>query len=400
MRDLTLAERLLARVAEISRRGDVVVHVNTGSWGGRVGRWKDTLPADMLAFYDRLNGFVFHYAFTDAPDDWHGFSLLALDEDGKKVIDPKSRSFGLPRQVASRFPKYFFQDDALRPDEDVLFFLGDASAWGVLMLGAGDDACFTRWSNDGDLHAMPDTFTAVIERLIANGFAHTWAYDNHPVAAAVRARLATPAPARETYALEVLSKEERSESAARRAMIAALREDDAVDKLVRAFGLAKACKEASRDEKIAAVDVACTRPVDDKAALAAMRATGHKKPTRALFDARFLIGAGPLARLSLRLRHAPGVTPVILEEATLVRVLDTIPGVDVASSFPAPRALLQCAYPPKCRIWWSPFAEFTYETENEAHTTMRFTVALPASRVTGLEVGRTYASSALPSVEG
>ncbi len=344
MRDLTLAERLLARVAEISRRGDVIVRVNTGSWGGRVGRWKDTLPADMLALYDRLNGFVFHYAFTDAPDDWHGFSLLALDEDGKKVIDPKSRTLSLPRQVASRFPKHFFQSDALGPDENVLLFLGDASAWGVLMLGAGESARFTRWNNDGDLDPMPDTFTAVVERLITNGFAHTWAYDNHPEAAAVRARLATPTPDRETYALEVLSREELSESDARRAMISAHRKDDVLDKLVRAFGLAKTCKDASRDEKIAAVDLVCTRPVDDKVALAAMRATGHKKPTRELFDERFLIGAGPFARLSLRLRHASGVTPVMLEEATLVRVLDTIPGVDVASSFPAPRALLQCAH--------------------------------------------------------
>lgn len=75
------------------------------------------------------------------------------------------------------------------------------------------------------------------------------------------------------------------------------------------------------------------------------------------------------------------MTPVILEEATLVRVL-------------------QCAYPPKCRIWWSPFAEITYKAENEAHTTVRFNVALPASRVAGLVAGRTYASSALPSVEG
>jgi hypothetical protein len=41
----------------------------------------------------------------------------------------------------------------------------------------------------------------------------------------------------------------------------------------------------------------------------------------------------------MRLRHAPGVTPVILEEATLVRVLDTLADVDVAWSFPAPRAL-------------------------------------------------------------
>lgn len=399
MRDLTLAERLLARVAEISRRSDVIVHANTGSWGGRVGRWKDVLPADMLAFYDRLNGFVFRYAFTDAPDDWHGFSLLALDEDGKKVIDPRSRSFCLPRQVASKYPKHFFQPGALAPDEDVLFFLGDAAAWGVLMRGAAESARFTRWSNDGDLDAMPDTFTAVIERLIANGFAHTWAYERHRDADAVRARLATPTPERTTYTLEVLSRVELSERDARRAVVAAL-DDDALDKLVRALGLAKACKDASRDEKVAAVDLACTRPVDDKAALAAMRATGHKKPTRELFDARFLVGAGPLARLSLRLRHAPGVTPVILEEATLVRVLDSLADVDVAWSFPAPRALLQCAYPPKCRIWWSPFTERAYEAEDEAHTTMRFTVALPAARVAGLAAGRTYTSSALPSVEG
>ena len=41
----------------------------------------------------------------------------------------------------------------------------------------------------------------------------------------------------------------------------------------------------------------------------------------------------------MRLRHAPGVTPVILEEATLVRGRDTIADVDVAWNSPAPRAL-------------------------------------------------------------
>ena len=72
----------------------------------------------------------------------------------------------------------------------------------------------------------------------------------------------------------------------------------------------------------------------------------------------------------------------------------------MARGFPGPRALLQCAYPPKCRIWWTPFTERAYEAEDEAYTTMRFDVALPAARVAGLAVGRTYASSALPSVEG
>lgn len=399
MRDLTLAERLLARVAEISRRGDVIVHTNSGSWGGRIGRWKEHLPEDMFAFYERLNGLVFHYAFADAPDDWNGFALLALDEDGKKVIDPRTRYLRLPRQAASRYPGHFFQPGAVSPATESLFFLGDDAAWGVLLLRDGDAVRFRRWDNDGFLHAMPDTFTAVIERLIDNGFAHTWAYDAHPDTDRVRARLATPTAGRETFALEVLAREEASASAMRRAVLDGF-DDETLDKVVRALGLAKATKGAAREAKVAAVDAACAEPVGEKAALAAMRATGHRRPSAEGFARRFVVGSGTLAKLSLRLRYAPGVKPVILEQATLVRVLDALPGVDVGADFPGPRALIQCAYPPKCGIWWSPFVNYHEENENEAYTAMRYEVTLPAARAAGLEAGRTYASTALPSVEG
>jgi hypothetical protein len=397
MRALTLAERLLARVAEISRRADVIVHTNSGSWGGSIGQWREHLPEDMFAFYERLNGLVFHYAFVDAPDEWHGFSLLALDKDGKKVIDPKTRRLRISRQASSRYPDHFFQPGAVPPSTDVLFFLGDDGAWGVLLLSEAGGRRFSRWDNDGFLHAMPSTFTAVIEQLIANGFAHTWEYDSHPDTDRVCARLATPSPGRETFVLDVLSREERSESEMRRAALDAY-DDASLDKMCRALGVAKATKGRTREAKIAAVDAACEGEVDDKSALAALKATGHRKPTREIFATRFLVGTGPLVQLSLRLRYAPGVTAGMLEETTLVRVLDSLPGVEVAAEFPAPRALLECAYPLKCGISWSPFATFAYTAENEAYTQVRFEVSFPASRAVGLEAGRTYASSALPSV--
>jgi hypothetical protein len=74
----------------------------------------------------------------------------------------------------------------------VLFFFGSDAAWGILMLGERPEATFAKWHNDGLVQRVPWTFSELIERLIANDFAHTWAYDSHPETDAVEALIARP----------------------------------------------------------------------------------------------------------------------------------------------------------------------------------------------------------------
>jgi len=399
MRELTLAEKLLARVGEISRRSDVVVRNLSRSWGGPIGRWKDTLPADMFALYSRLNGLVFHYSFKDQPDSYHGFQLLALDADGKKVIDPRRATLRIPRQAAKRYPDHFFQQGAVEPTEDVLFFMGSDDAWGVLMLGAGEGARFVRWDNDGYTHAMPATFTQVIERLIDNGFAHTWAYDSHPESAAVRERLAKQVELRHSFDIVVHSRAELSESAYRLRFLSPF-DDATVGKIAKALG--KPPKDASREALVALIDEACSKPeaVSDKSAVAAMKATGHRKPTRELFVERFAAGSGPLVELELTLRYKKSEIPFATDPDTLVRALDCLEGSRVGEGYPGVRSMLQYEYPPKSRIYFSPFLSYDCDYPKKgAPQELRYKLLMHGWRAAGLEADKTYPSTALSAVE-
>jgi hypothetical protein len=400
MTDLSLAEKLLARIGEISRRSDVIVRNQSNVWGGPIGRWKDTLPADMLAFFTRLNGLVFHYAFKDQPDHQHGFALLALDSDGKKVIDPIARAYRIPRQAAKRYPAHFFQPGEVQPETDVLFFFGSDDAWGVIMVGAGQDATFRSWDNDGFTKPMPATFTQLIERLMDNGFAHTWSYESHPDTDAVRERLARKVPERHSLDVVVHSRTELSAAGHREKFLARF-DDDAIAKMARALG--KPPKSADRAALLAVIHTACgdADSVTDKAAVAAMRATGHKKPTRELFIERFVPGDEALVELDLTLRYVKSEIPFALDRVTLVRALDSLPGSRFAEDFPGPRELLQCTYPPKDGIFFHPWlACETDEVDDPSPTEQRYKRLVARSwRATGLEAGKTYACTALPAVE-
>ncbi|MFO0561826.1 MAG: hypothetical protein U0269_27690 [Polyangiales bacterium] len=399
MRELTLAEKLLARVGEISRRSDVVVRNLSRSWGGPIGKWKDTLPPDMFELYSRLNGLVFHYSFKDEPEGYHGFQLLALDSDGKKVIDPRRSTLRIPRQAAKRYPEYFFQEGAVSPSEDVLFFMGSDDAWGVLMLGAGANARFVRWNNDGYVEPMPATFTQVLERLMDNGFAHTWAYDSHPESDAVRARLAKKVDLRHTFDVVVHSRTELSESAYRQQFLSSF-DDATVGKIAKALG--KPAKDASRDALVALIDEACSKPdaITDKSAVAAMKATGHRKPTRELFVERFAAGSGPLAELDLTLRYRKSEIPFATDPDTLVRALDSLEGSRVGEGYPGVRSMLQYEYPPKSRIYFSPFVKYDCDYPSKGTPKeLRYKLLMHGWRAAGLEANKTYASTALSAVE-
>lgn len=407
MSDLTLAQRLLVRIGQISERSDVIVQqqsVSRGNVLSRIGKWQPKLPADMYAFYRAINGLKFHYSFADSPDDWHGLEFVALDEEGRKTIDTFRNRYRIPHQVAKRFPNYFFQDGAVDPETPVLFFFGDDGAWGIIMIGEGDKATFHHWDNDGFVRYLTSSFTELIEKLIARGFAHTWAYsDDHPDTDAVLARLAKPSPPRTTFELTVEALEYRSATDTRMAMISSWPEE-VRDKVLRALGMTKQAKELSSAEKIALIEKSCSSidDITEKVATSVMNALGYRKRNRDDFGEHFRCGAGPIAMAKLRVEYLAGPIPLQPYENTLLRVLHRIEGLHVTDGLPWPSEVLSYTHPPRHNLVWTPFISCTwdYEFKGDKNKVATFDVVLDGARAEGMEVGKTYASTALPSVEG
>lgn len=397
-RDLTLAERLLVHMGTLSRRSDIVVHTNASPWSGPIGRWQRVLPPDMFEFYSQVNGANFGYSFADAPDGYHGFALIALLEDGKRTVDTRSRQYRIPRQKAKRYPDYFFQPGQIDPETEVLFFFGSDDAWGILMLGEGPEATFAKWDNDGFVQRVPWTFTELIERLIANDFAHTWAYDSHPETDAVEARIARPHTRRATFEVEVRAIERVSAAEYRARTLASLA-DDALVKFAKAFG--KPAKNATREQCLALIEEGLREPsaVTEKQAVAAMKATGHRKPSLALFAERYALGASAIANLDATLRYIGDAKDVHLELATFMRALDAIDGVTVGRSLGLPEGLVQYVYPPRWSVYSIGFLSCAYdEDSSDEPRARRFRVSALAEQLAPLEAGKRYTSTALASV--
>ncbi len=401
---LSLAQRLLARIGELSERSDVIVHQHSHSWSNRVGKWAGKLPADMLAFYQELNGLVFRYAFADEPDAWHGLEFLALDEGGKKTIDTWRRVYRLPHQAVKRYPSFFFQEGSLSPSEPALFFFGDDSGWGIIMSGNGEDVRFHHWDNDGFLRPLGTSFTALVERLIARGFAHTWAYsDTHPDTDAVVARLATPAPLRATFEIAVEAREELTADQERRKKLEAL-DQASRDKLLRALGLGKGLATRGAEEKLEALAAACatTEGMDDKSGKAAMAAMGLRNRSLEDFRAWWWTDGKPRVRVQVKIQALEEHPPTQREEGTLVRALHAIPDLRVTAGFPGAPEVLRYMLPlRRIKMHWTPF-EASKSIEgwtNARKPSATYELVLSPAQAQGLESGKTFTSTGLASVE-
>ena len=406
MSDLTLAQRLLVRIGQISQRSDVIVHrQGTPRAGGkRLSKWQSKLPADMYAFYQAVNGITFSYAFADAPDHWHGLEFVALDEDGRKMIDTFRNSYRIPHQPAKRYPNYFFQEDQVSADTPVLFFFGDDSGWGLIMTGEGQAASFHHWDNDGFVKYRGNSFSELIDKLIARGFAHTWAYaDDHPDTDAVLKRLDIPSAPRKTFEVSVESISERSAQEMRTTMIASWTEYSQ-DRVLRALGLTKQAKGLSTTDKVALLEKTCGTMdgITDKVATAVMNALGYKKRNQDDFAQFFRCGAGPVALVKLRIEYLDGPIPLQPYENVLPRVLHHVEGFHVTDGIPYPAELLSFTNPQRHDLQWTPFlsCSWDYEFKGDKNKVATFEVTMDAFRTQGMEVGKTYASTALPSVEG
>ncbi|MBK9265625.1 MAG: SMI1/KNR4 family protein [Polyangiaceae bacterium] len=407
MSDLTLAQRLLVRIGQISERSDVIVQqqsVSRGNVLSRIGKWQPKLPADMYAFYRAINGLKFNYSFADSPDDWHGLEFVALDEEGRKTIDTFRNIYRIPHQVAKRYPNYFFQDGAVDPETPVLFFFGDDGAWGIIMIGEGDKATFHHWDNDGFVRYLTSSFTELIEKLIARGFAHTWAYsDDHPDTDAVLARLAKPSPPRTTFGIDGGS------------FGVSIGDGYAYDDdffvaggSTRQSASGAWHDEASQGAFVGGEDrahrevVFVDRRHHGKGCDVGHERAGYRKRNRDDFGEHFRCGAGPIAMAKLRIEYLAGPIPLQPYETTLLRVLHRIEGLHVTDGLPWPSEVLSYTHWPRHNLGWTPFISCTwdYEFKGDKNKVATFDVVLDGARAEGMEVGKTYASTALPSVEG
>lgn len=406
MKELTLAQRLLVRIGQISRRSDVIVRQQTTPWGSgrsRIAKWQGKLPADMFAFYNELNGIQFHYSFADDPSGYHGLEFVALNDDGRKTIDTLRRTFRIPRQAAKRFPEYFFQPGDVEANKQVLFFFGDDSAWGVLMIGEGESASFHHWDNDGFVKYLSGSFTELVERLIARGFAHTWAYsDSHPITDDVLRRLAIEAPPRKSFELTIEAIQPWSAADRRKVLITSWSEEQRGNAL-KALGLAKQAKGASPEDVIAMIEgaVATLEPITEKVAAGVMRSIGFGKRDRAFFASYFRCDTGPMTVVRLRLKYLKGPIPLEESHATLVRVLHSIEGFHVTDGLPFPSEVIELMNPDRRGFSFEPFIScaWAYKFHGNDDKEAIFTLVLDPARAEGMEVGKTYTSTALPSVE-
>jgi hypothetical protein len=406
MSNLTLAQRLLVRIGQISQRSDVVVHQQSASRasGKRLSKWQSKLPADMYAFYQSVNGLKFHYGFADTADSFHGLEFVALEEDGRKMIDTFRNIYRVPHQAAKRYPNYFFQEGELDPNASVLFFFGDDGAWGLIMTGEGENASFHHWDNDGFVKPRGSSFTELVEKLIDHGFAHTWAYsETHPETDEVLKRLAIPSPPRKTFNVTIESLTQRSAEETRLAIVSSWSEE-VRDKILRALGMTKQAKGLSSQEKIAFIEKTCAsiETITEKVATAVMNAIGLRKRNRDEFAEFFRCGACPVATAKIRIEYIDGPIPLQPYENVLLRVLHHVNGFHVTDGLPWPAELLSYTNPQRHNLQWTPFlsCSWDYEFKGEKNKVATFDVVMDAARAEGMEVGKTYASTALPSVEG
>jgi hypothetical protein len=91
-----------------------------------------------------------------------------------------------------------------------------------------------------------------------------------------------------------------------------------------------------------------------------------------------------------------------MDDRALLRILHGVEGLHVSDGCPYPSEVLRFTDLRRQKLGWSPFVGLKYgrTPEGNGETERAFDIVLDASRAQGMEVGKTYASSALSRVEG
>jgi hypothetical protein len=168
--------------------------------------------------------------------------------------------------------------------------------------------------------------------------------------------------------------------------------------------MTKQAKGFSSAEKIAFIEKTCAsiESITEKVATAVMNAIGYRKRNREEFADFFRCTTGPVATARLRVEYIDGPIPLQPYENVLLRVLHHVDGFHVTDDLPWPKELLSFTNPQRHKLQWTPFigCSWDYEFKGDKNKVAIFDVVMDAARAEGMEVGKTYASTALPSVEG
>lgn len=392
---MTLAQQVLVWMGKTASRSDVRIEESRIRFGEKLSKWQDILPAEMQSFYNQLNGLSFYFSCGD--QTWNGFTLLSLDSDGKKMYHPQTNHYKMPFDKAGSF-SYFLNDESkliIDKNDEVLFFIGDDSAWGAIMVRSEAGIAFYDWDNDGFVTRIDGTFADIIEQGMQRHFGTNWIDAAiHPQNQQLIDRLAqVPEPVK-TYTLTVNEMEDLDGSAYRK-FFGAHSGHYVVNLLRRALGQDDLDQQTSAEALGNWVEETFSSPDAFSAdqIKAVMKAVNGNKTKKALVEF-FRMGkdAAPVVKLKLTLQKAYDELSSDSTEL-LLRVLGNLENSSFCHDFPMHRDMLSYAnYRRFC--FYRPFI-FSRDNQFEANRNEReivFDLVVTQERTTGLEAGKTYDS--------
>lgn len=394
---MTLAQEVLVWIGKIASRSDVKVEESRIRFGEKLSRWQEILPGEMLAFYNDINGLSFNFTLGD--DSWNGFTLLSLDPDGKQMYHPKTNYYKMPFAKAGSF-SHFLNDESeliIDKNDEVLFFIGDDSAWGAIMVRSANGIAYYDWDNDGFVTRFDGNFQDIIRQGIERHFGTNWIDEQvHPQNQKLIDKLSEPAKPLKTYELTVTEMEEL-DGPAYRNFYGRRAGSYFASKFRHALGQ-PAFGPDTTDEEIGnwtEQTFADTSSFSADQVKAVMKVAGGNKTKKAMAEFFRMADAEPVVRLKLKLKKEYGE---LLSDSTeqLLRVLNGIENSVFCHDFPLhPDMIPYTNYRRFC--FYRPFIFDRNNAFEDGRNPreMIFDMVVTKERTAGLEPGKTYDSSVL-----
>ncbi len=396
---LSLKQRLFIWMGKMAKRSDIKVNVARVHIGDELRKWQDIIPEDMLKFYNGVNGVEFFYTGPDG--SYNGVCIVGLSRDSRNTFSAENMHYRLPYQKAKSYGEYFLNDNSeISPEADVLFFIGDDSAYGILLVNEDDKSLFYEWDNDGEVKLLPVTFTELIERGISRHFGiHWWQKEIHHENQKLIDALAIEPKQTKNFELTVDKIEELNESAYRKFLGSKLSKY-ILKKVYTA--LDKEFNESiTAEEKGIFVD----KYFDDASVYKApqiktvMKAFGNKKITKKAFVEYFRIGAEPVVKLNFTLKRVSGLIESDHIYDIIPRILYNLEFSNFFCDDEVDKDLIN--YTNLIRyfnsdVYLSFKNNFSANGDYDPKSEFSFELVVTKERAEGFEEGKTYDSYVLP----
>ena len=395
--ELTLAQKILVWIGKIASRNDITIEKIKVPLGEKLSKWSEILPSDMLPLYNQINGVSFYYKIGENTSN--GLNIIGLDADGKGTFNPYSMTHSMPFQKAKSFGEYFLNEESkvdITSDSEVLFFFGQDSAWGILMVGRGEDATFYKWGNDGDIHFIDKTYSEILEQGIERNFGTSWFNDQiHLDNQKLLDMLAVESP-KKTFELTIDEMEE-FDAHAYRYYLGKKQSTYTTHKFMEALGQSIP-KNWTPDQYGEWVAETFSSLASFKLPLMKeiMKIIGEEK-TKKAFENYFRIGNEEVVvHLKLILKKQDGDFSDSGASELLLRTLCSLPESSFCHDYPNRELILYTMY-----LKWGfyrPYLFFrdsNYYGEKRNANEMGFDLVVLKSRVNGLNAGKTYDSFVL-----